>query len=261
MRKKKDTIPDNTIALFVDKFEDENMYDRSAALFVKPSRHRDEDLFPGSKHCKPLVLANQLGYNLVLSYGFNVIWNGGMGIQDLHITFIANDKSDSDVATVMSNFGGGIVTISINPMLRTPPGINTLILPPINQIMPNATVLSGTVETDQTNHRFTFNIKINEPNIVTSFPAGTPLATIIPIERYFIEKFEIKDAEKLVSEELYIETLNKTNDSALSRNFSKETARLENRGDGFDFHYLRGMDFDETQYPEYQSQSGKRIVR
>jgi Family of unknown function (DUF6065) len=258
--RKKDAIPDNTFALFVNKFENENAYKDISKLWTTPKRDRD-NMFPGSEHCKPFILANQLGYHLTLSYGFNVIWNGGYHPDDLHITYIANEKSDTQSAKVFSNFGNGIITIAMDALIRTPPGINTLVLPPLNYVMLNASALSGTIETDQTNHKFTFNIKIHEPNKVTSFLAGTPLATIIPVPRYYIEGFKIKDGEDVVSQETYANIIDKTVHSEQFRNNNRLNSIIEQREDEHDFHYLRGMDFDETQYLEYQSQSGKRIVR
>ena len=260
MIRKKTKIPDNTFALFVDKFENEDAYKNARELWKDPKRDRD-DMFPGSDHCKPFVLANQLGYHLTLNYGFNVIWNGGWHPDDLHITYIMDEDADTDSAKVFSNFGNGIVTIAINALIRTPTGINTLVLPPLNYVMLNASALSGTIETDQTHHKFTFNIKIHEPNKVTSFLAGTPLATIIPVPRYYVEDFKIKDGEDVVSEEEYLNITQKTKNSAEFRNYNRFMSMIEEREQDHDLHYLRGMDFDKVEYEEYQSQSGKKIVR
>ena len=260
MIRKKTKIPDNTFALFVDKDRCEDAYKNARELWKEPKRDRD-NMFPGSDHCKPLVLANQLGYHLTLSYGFNVIWNGGPNVEDLHITYIMDDNSDIDSALVFSNFGNGIVTIAINALIRTPPGINTLVLPPLNYVMLNASALSGTIETDQTHHKFTFNIKVHEPNKVTSFLAGTPLATIIPVPRYYVEGFKIKNGEDVLSKKEYSEILDTTIKSEDFRNNNRITSIVEGIEQEHDFHYLKGMDYNEAEYEEYQSQSGKKIVR
>jgi hypothetical protein len=253
-------VPDNTFALFVDKFDNENAYKEASELFSIPSRDRN-NLFPGTEHCKPFILANQLGYQLKLSYGFNVYWDGGASPEDINITYVVNENSNINNAKVISNFGSGIITVVFRSLIRTPQGVNTLVLPPLNHVMLNATALSGTIETDQTHHKFTFNIKIHEPNKVTSFAAGTPLATIVPIPRYFIENFKIKDGEDVVSQEEYSSIIDKSIHSELFRHQNRSTSIMKNEQEKHDLNYLRGMDFDKTEYPEYQSQSGKKIVR
>jgi hypothetical protein len=90
---------------------------------------------------------------------------------------------------------------------------------------------------------------------------GTPLATIIPVPRYYIEGFKIKDGEDVVSQEEYKKILDKTGGSEIFRNNNKIAYMNGKTGDVPDLNYLRGMDFDKEEYPEYQSQSGKKIVR
>ena len=91
-----------------------------------------------------------------------------------------------------SHFGEGIITIGTPFILRTPPGINIMTINPPNYIIPNITVMTGVIETDNLRRNFTFNLKIQMPNIRVTVPAGTPLAGFIPIPRYFADNFELK---------------------------------------------------------------------
>ncbi len=78
---------------------------------------------------------------------------------------------------------------------------------PPNHIIPNITVLTGVVEADNLNNPFTFNLKIQMPNLKVFIPAGTPLAGFIPIPRYYADSFSLKLAEEVLDEETMQESL------------------------------------------------------
>jgi hypothetical protein len=193
-------VPDKTIALF--DFAD----GRASSLVKKPNKKRDW-FTPHFYHCLPLAIANQYGFEIITAYSFNIFWNGGDFNPDTNISPIITEE-DLDifsVQTVASHFGQGIVTIHTKFIPRTPPGVNLLVTGPINTIIPNIHHLTGVIESDNIRNTFTVNLKVTQPNVLVHIPKGTPIATLVPIPRYFGDKFELKDGKEIFGEELFKE--------------------------------------------------------
>jgi len=193
-------VPNKTMALF--DFSD----GRASSLIKKPNKKRDW-FSPNFYHCLPIAIANQYGFEIVTAYSFNIFWNGGEAAADTNISPIITEE-DLDiflVQTVVSHFDHGIVSIYSSFIPRTPPGVNLLVTAPINTILPNITPLTGIVESDNIRTSFTVNLKVNQPNVLIHIPKGTPIATLIPIPRYFGDKFELKDGKEIFGEELFRE--------------------------------------------------------
>jgi hypothetical protein len=118
---------------------------------------------------------------------------------------------------------------------------------PPNHVLPNITVMTGVIETDNLRRNFTFNLKIQMPGIRTFFPAGTPLAGFIPIPRYYADSFEIKDAEEIFNEEIFIEEMQATLDIGTYRDqvevdYKHKVGKL----------YFKGIDVYGNKFPDHQ---------
>ena len=242
-------VPDNTIAYF------ENSDDAGIVvenLLTKPTSTR-EWFDKWFYNCLPLIIGNQYGFILKSQQGFNVIWNGGDLPQDTQITFIG--KVDNPGYSVDSRFGHGVVTILTPFVLRTPPGINLMTINPPNYIMKNATPMTGVVESDNIRMSFTFNIKIQQPNVLTHFPAGEPLAAFIPIPRYFADSFKIVNGKDLFDEKIYNEEIDVFESHNRQRRISgrQEDARKKLEKD-----YFYGKDIHGNKFLDHQSPSGKK---
>jgi hypothetical protein len=118
---------------------------------------------------------------------------------------------------------------------------------PPNFIIPNITVMTGVVETDNLRRNFTFNLKIQIPDIEVNIPAGIPLAAFIPIPRYYADSFELKMADELFSKEVVEEEVTAENDAIIKR----ETVELLTKNQvGKD--YLKGNDVYGNPFPDHQ---------
>lgn len=240
-------VPEKTIALFrFEEFTNLNMED----IIKKPNKKRDWAPW-FVYNCLPFMVANEYGFNIVLNCDINFIWNGGDAKEDLQITYIENKETKGKLSPeVKSDFGHGIITISTPFVLRTPPGINLMTISPPNEILKNLTVLTGSVESDNIRMPFTLNLRVQEPNVLTHIPAGTPLSTIIPIPRYFADGFTIKNAEDLFEDSVVVEEVNALYDHQFRREFQKE---YEKQGDPlFDRLYLKGRDIYNNIFPNHQ---------
>lgn len=122
--------------------------------------------------CLPLTIANQAGWLIHNPITFTAVWEGGLYMHNLRISFPDDTETSSDplrpqVITVapgvrgldpyrpegrdpriISHFGNGVVTIQIPYLFRTPPSVNLWVKGPSNWIKDGAQALEGIVETD-----------------------------------------------------------------------------------------------------------------
>lgn len=241
-------VPDSTIVVF-SHIADQS---RIRRLLKKTAKKRDW-FNPHFYKCLPLSIANGYGFVITNEFDFGVVWNGGNAPNDVQLILPEEykDINRGMYHSIEAHFGHGIVTINPPFHLRTPVGVNLLTINPPNFVLPNITVMMGSVETDNLRRNFTFNLKIQVPNIEVWFPAGTPLAGFIPVPRYYCDGFTMKFAEEVFDENIIIEELQANKDT--------ETKRIEieypSEGKvGLD--YFRGHDVYGNKFKDHQMPRG-----
>jgi hypothetical protein len=243
-------VPDKTIAIFTDSFESDmatKERDRFDNLISKPDKKRDwfdENFY----RCLSLIIGNQQGFVIKSEFDFAFTWNGNNDPNSILFNFFEKAEDlEKKGPRIETHFGHGIITINPPFTLRTPPGVNLMTINPPNFIIPNITVMTGVVETDNLRRGFGFNLKIQIPNIKVFIPAGTPLAAFIPVPRYFTDSFELKFAEDIFSEEIINEEIQALRDVNIFRDFVEPT--LPN---GSGRQYFRGEDVYGNKFPDHQ---------
>lgn len=137
--------------------------------------------------------------------------------------------------------------MSIPISFRTPPGINLMTINPPNYVIPNITVMTGVIETDNLRYFFTFNLKVQIPNMKVFVPAGTPLTSFIPIPRYFADSFELKMSDEIFSKEIVDEEIQAMLDSIKHR--LEVEPQLKNR---VNKNYMLGRDIYHNKFKDHQ---------
>ena len=241
-------VPDNTIAVFLDQNLGLTMtsFEEVSSLMFKPPKKRSWFTSHFYK-CLPLSIANQYGFVLTLPFDIELTWDGKEHPEGITV----KTEDNQSWFKVMSLFGSGIVTIATPFFLRTPPGVNLMTINPPNYILPNITVMSGVVETDNIRGPFTFNIKLQIPGITTTLRKGMPISGIIPIPRYFSDGFTLKDAADIFTQE-EIDEENKANDDHTKvRDAANLEVKLKNKYTS-DRLYMRGIDIYKNKFPDHQ---------
>jgi len=235
-------VPDNTIAVFC---ENQNIdKDRLSNIVLKPKKQRAW-FTPHFYNCLPLTIGNQYGFIIKSEFTFSAIWNGGDNPEDTVFKF---DQDVSDFyPRVDSHFGKGIITINPPYIFRTPPGVNLMTINPPNVVLPNITVMTGVVESDHLRRNFTFNLKIQQPNIEIVFPAGIPIAAFIPIPKNFGDGFNMVWADEIFDEETVLEELQASIDHDIYREHIEPT--LPNNIGRL---YFKGLDVYGNKLPDHQ---------
>lgn len=233
------SIPPNTIAII----NNNNISDkRIENLIYRPSKKRDW-FTPHFYNCLPLSIANQHAYVINTEYSFSFSWNGGSSPNDIQIEYhIPENVIPTVYPKITSHFGSGIITVECPFIIKTPEKVNIMTINPPNYILPNLTSMNGVVETDNLRFTFTFNLKIQEPNIVSTINANSPIAAFIPIPRGFADRFEIKNAKDILHIDDINEEISIYKENLEKRQVQSEASKL----------YLKGMDIRGNIFNDHQ---------
>jgi hypothetical protein len=239
-------VPDNTIVVFLDNLNNGVTKETVDDILKKSEKKRDW-FTPHFYRCLPLTIGNQYGFTISSQFDIRAIWLGGDSSQDVGFAFLEGDTDTKKSPSVASHFGSGIITVNPPFVLRTPPGVNLMTINPPNVVLPNITVMTGVVEADNIRRNFTFNLKIQKPNVEVFIPKGTPLAAFIPIPRYYGDGFELKFADEIFSEDLIYEESQAILDADIKR---EELEIPSKHGVGRD--YFLGKDVYQNKFKDHQ---------
>ena len=152
---------------------------------ARPKREWIDRTGGGAYRCLPLVMACQLGWELILPETVSAYWDGGPNKSNLHVL--------SGEQWASSHFNHGILTFHVWTLFRTPKDVNLFVTGPANFPMAHISPLEGIVETDWAPMSFTMNWQFTSIDTVVTFPAGEPFARIFPVPRGFVEGFELEE--------------------------------------------------------------------
>jgi hypothetical protein len=244
-------VPDNTIAVFPITAEESLIpFDMNFNEFLKPlnNTHKRYWFTPHFYHCLPLSVGNMQGFVFTVPFGFDVEWKGGSRPEDMVIKY-HDDYSKylgTNAVSISSEFGNGIVTFHAPVALKTPPGVNLMTIAPPNFPLGGMSPMTGVVESDNIRFTFTFNIKMDFPNLNISVPANTPLVGVLPIPRYFCDSFTAVDAAEIFDQSVIDEEKKVMLEHSTARDLSNET------NGGTDKLYYKGMDIRGNKFKDHQ---------
>jgi len=135
--------------------------------------------------CLPMVIANQIGWDLLCPVDFMAVWDGGDGKVSRRFQF-----RDAETSYMISHFGYGILTFSISYLSRTSPGHNLWCKGPANDPEGGIAPLEGIIETDWSPCTFTMNWKFTRKAHAVWFKQGEPIATLLPFPRGYLNGFD-----------------------------------------------------------------------
>lgn len=148
--------------------------------------------------CIPLNIANEYGWVCHSPSSFTATWDGGVGREAIKIV----EHGDGPPHFPQSHFGHGILTLPPDFLIKTPKNISIYIRGISNTGYENIYPLDGIVETDWLPFTFTMNYKFLKPGSIT-FKKGDPVFMFFPIDRNFIESFDIEQKDISLEPEFY----------------------------------------------------------
>lgn len=168
--------------------------------------------------CLPLSIGNMQGFVVKIPYEFDVFWNGGSNQEDLFLKFYDKNKK-TELVTVSSHFGFGILTINLPFIIKTDNDINIMTTSPPNFPTPGLSPLCGVVETDNLKYTFSLNIKVDIPNVWIKILPNSPLVGLLPIPRFFCDQFEIIDGDVELNQDFVKNEKEIAKEHGIVRNF------------------------------------------
>jgi hypothetical protein len=194
-------------------------------------------------YCLPLTIGNQYGFVFKAERDFEAVWDGSS--EPNGVTLYMAEAAR--MQTVSAHFGEGIVTIQNPWHFRTAPGVNLMTITPPNMPQHGIHHMTGVVETDNLRRDFTFNIKLTEPGARVSFKKGDPIGAFIPIQRYYVDDFNLVDAATIFTEEDIAEEWAVGTDFAIARQ-TVDMAKPHQAGRL----YFKGEDSRGNKFPDHQ---------
>ncbi len=234
-------VPDNTILIVPHSFEDTSKYN-DIILPLKGEAKRDW-FTSHFYYCLPLTIGNQYGFVIKSLRDFDVTWSGGLAQAEITFT----DGLNGAPQIISNGFGSGIITVQNYFAIKTPIGVNVMVIQPPNMFTPGLVAMTAVIEADQIRRDFTFNLKITVPNYKISVKRGDAVGAFIPIPRYFVDKFEVASVKDVFPDELHLNEISESNALGRERN-NIDRSRPHASGR----RYFNGKHVDDSSYPDHQ---------
>jgi hypothetical protein len=195
--------------------------------------------------CLPLTIANEHGFILKAAFDFSAIWNGDECPEAVKIF---HDGPQPAYQQIKPHFGMGTITIETPWIIRTPKGVNTLIMNPPNYYIDGIIHMSACVETDNLRRNFTFNLKITRPNFLIEIKKDTPIGYMLPYPRHFIDKYQLKVDEEVLSKEVI------NNERKTGYLFGRERSEIDAYSNKrrIGKRYMNGVDIYGNKFKDHQ---------
>lgn len=246
-------VPDKTIAAIPLVFlnNDPDLHEIDLFKYLRPLNmtHKRDWFAHQFYRCLPLSIGNMQGFSISLPFSVDIFWNGGNSKQDINIS----KHQDRDVEDVFANsfditshFGYGIVTINTPVLFKTPPGVNLMTIAAPNFPLPGLSPMTGVIETDNLQFTFTFNLKIDFPNMPITIKKDYPVSAVIPIPRYFCDSFELVNAYSIFDKNIIRKELD------IYQEYSKKREAVLSNKEATDLLYLKGLDINNNKFIDHQ---------
>lgn len=145
--------------------------------------------------CFPVSLSNTLGFSIYSTDDFEFIWDGVSDSTPDHVKILKGEKF-SDTGR-----GNGTISFYSGYFFKTDNDVSLVSIVPPNSFIDGATPFTSTISASFYNSPFPIAWKITRPNYKITIPAGTPLATLLPISLKNLSTFEIEVYKKEFSQE------------------------------------------------------------
>jgi hypothetical protein len=168
-----------------------NLYDFHANIEQLPLK-RDwmEDTHERhAYHCFPLSLSNRLGWGISFPEDIVVRWDGGEGLDP------SQDRIEIIKGNKFTNVYRANHTLSFETGLKfeaeNGENITLLTMPVPNEFVRGAQCFTTLISTSALPGSLPIAWMITEPNLEITIPAGTPVASVIPISLTDMQEYEL----------------------------------------------------------------------
>jgi hypothetical protein len=145
----------------------------------------DETFDRHAYHCFPVTLTNGLGWGISFPEDITFIWDGVFDSTPDHVKILAGEK--------YAYTGRGQATVSFKTglLFETDEDTSLLTMPVPNQFVDGATCFSTLLSTSFFKGDVPIAWMVTRPNVEITIPAGTPIASLIPLSLGRLQEFEL----------------------------------------------------------------------
>lgn len=191
--------------------------------------------------CFPVSLANSIGWSISFLDDIEFIWDGISDTTPDHVKIIRSGPG-------VCNTGRANGSISFNSelMFRTDDNTSIMSIVPPNYFIDGAIPFTSIISTSFFPHGYPIAWKITRPNVNIIIPAGTPVATLIPISLGGLSSIELNiedlpdDPEERSRDKEKLEVLKKMSDEGnLFSNFYRDA--VDHKGNKVGKHEIKSL--------------------
>jgi hypothetical protein len=155
--------------------------------------------------CFPVSQANTVGWSISFLNDIEFVWDGISDTSESHVVIL---KDDGNVC----NTGRANATISFDTGLffKTDQNMSIISIPPSNYFIDGATAFTSVISTSFFPEAYPVAWKVTRPNFPILIPAGTPVATLIPLSISNLCEVELEINNKVFMPESKEERKEKT---------------------------------------------------
>jgi hypothetical protein len=170
--------------------------------------------------CFPLTLTNGLGWGISFNKDIRAVWDGVENYEPNHVTILeGEDIAYTGRSHASLSFKTGLI-------INTDESTSILTMPVPNQFIRGMQPFTTLMSTSFYRGELPLAIKITEPNREIVIPAGTPIATIIPISVAGLQNdYEMEISEGNMPPE-YWQELEKYGTAAEAKNSVGDWSRM-----------------------------------
>lgn len=141
--------------------------------------------------CFPVSLANSIGWSISFLDDIEFVWDGILDTTPDHVKVIRSGPNVCD-----TNRGNGTISFNSEIMFKTNENMSIVSIVPPNYFIDGAVPFTSIISTSFFPHGYPVAWRITKPNQNIIIPAGTPVATLIPISLGGLSQIELNLYEK-----------------------------------------------------------------
>ena len=195
--------------------------------------------------CFPVSMANSIGWSISFLDDIEFIWDGISDTTPDHVKVIRSGPNVCDTGRA-----NGTISFNSELMFVTDENTTMLSIVPPNYFIDGAIPFTSVISTSFFPHGYPIAWKITRPNTNIIIPAGTPVATLIPISLTDLSGISLNIYDKIEDPEEGIK-----NDEKL-----KVLKELEKNGKPFSNFYRDAVDYKGNKVGNHELKSLKLTI-
>lgn len=145
----------------------------------------DETFDRHAYHCFPMTIANRMGWGISYPKDISFVWNGSTSPKPDSVAIISGHEF------VNTYRGNATITFKTGYKFESEKNISLLTSPVPNQFIRGAQCITTIMSTSLAPGSLEIAWRMLEPNQVITIPAGTPVASIMPISLTDLQEHEM----------------------------------------------------------------------